>query len=337
MIAYYAHSQGFGHSNSGQEFCRAIGNNALIISASAFNFDKSIKVTKISSEDTDYQNYLKTIYNIPVYAHYLPKSKKNILLRNFQILDCCIKYNIKFALVDVSVETALQFRIAGIPYAYHKMLGDRDDLPHRIAYEASEFLFAYYPKQMENSSDRNLNAKTTYLGFISRFKFRVAPKTDKLDPKGNLKILILMGNGGTRLNKDTITSICSQQKHYHFTLVGLNESINLPNLTQLTFTKDLEFLISRNDLVLSSCGINLTSEVLAIKNKFIAIPEDRPYDEQHMIMQGLEKNNLAVQLDLDNIHDSISQYLKLPLNKDLESYFGSMDEFKKLENLKSYL
>lgn len=123
MIAYYAHSHGFGHSNSGQEFCRAFMDNSFVVTSSDFKFDPKIEVLKICNEDTKPKQYRKTLFNLPRYAHYLPKSKSKILFRNFQILESCISEDVKLALIDVSVETAVQFRIAGIPYAYHKMLG----------------------------------------------------------------------------------------------------------------------------------------------------------------------------------------------------------------------
>jgi len=337
MIAYYAHSQGFGHSNSAQQFCYAFENKSLIITASTFKFDTNIKVIAIENEDSDYTNYLKTVQNLPRYAHYLPKSQKNILFRNFQILDSCLTHKIAFALVDVSVETAVQFRVAGIPYAYNKMLGHRNDPAHQIAQEASEFLFAYFPKQMEMCTDKAVIEKVNYLGFISRFKFRTTTSPVNLRSKKNIKILMLSGNGGLQLDRHSIEALCKQKLDYHFTIVGLTESIMGLNVNQLPFTNDLEQLMLDNDIVISSCGMNLTSEILSVKNKFIAIAENRPYEEQEMILRGLEKNGLAVKLNLHDLDRSIKEYIDLPVHNQLASYFGSMKNFEKIEKLKPFL
>lgn len=337
MIAYYAHSQGFGHCNSAQEFCRIFKNDALIMTSSNFIFDEEIEVVRISNEDTKYSTYLKTIYNLPRYAHYLPKSKNKILFRNFEILECCIADNIKFALIDVSAETAVQFRISGIPYAYNKMLGNREDLAHQIAYEASEFMFAYYPIEMENSTASKIINKTHYLGFISRFKLRVNKKIESYKTNTDYKILILTGRGGTQLTDEILHAICCQNTNYIFTIVGNNFDIKLDNVNSIDFTHDLENLFEMNDIIISSCGLNLTSEILSIKNKFIAIAEERPYDEQEVILEGLKKNNLAVELDFDNLEKSIDAYFALPLIKNLESYFGTMNNFREINELKLYL
>lgn len=337
MIAYYAHSQGFGHCNAAQEFCHVFKNNALIITASNFIFDDTIEVVRISNEDTKHSTYLKTIFNLPSYAHYLPKSKNKILFRNFEILECCIADNIKFAFIDVSVETAVQFRIAGIPYAYNKMLGNRQDSAHQIAYEASEFMFAYYPFEMETPEKSKITNKTHYLGFISRFQFRVNKKIESYKNNAIYKILILTGRGGTKLTNEKLQTICSQNPNYIFTVIGNNFDIKLDNVSCADFTQDLERLFEAHDIIISSCGLNLTSEILSIKNRFIAFAEERPYNEQEIILEGLKKNNLAVELDFDNIEKSIAACLALPIPKDLESYFGTMNSFVEIKELKPFL
>ncbi len=337
MIAYYAHKHGFGHSNSAQQFCKLFRKKALVITSSKFDFDEAIDVIKICNEDTLYPEYLRTSYNLPRYAHYLPKSVDKILHRNFQILETCISDNIRFALVDVSVETAIQFRISGIPYAYHKMLGNRKDLAHQLAYESSEFLFAYYPKVLEYSIDNHYAHKTYYLGFISRFKFRNVIEKKFKNKSDNLKVLLLTGHGGTKLTSERLKIIYQQNYKHKFTVIGKRQPIAFFNVNQIDFTNNLERLFEDHDIIISSCGLNLTAEILSVKNKFIAFPEDRPYKEQKAILDGLVKNSLAVELNMNDIELSIEALIKLPINKNLESYFGSMNHFKKIKELKKYL
>lgn len=337
MIAYYAHQHGFGHSNSAQEFCKLYNKKALVITSSSFIFDESTEVIEICNEDSNNVEYQKTTGNLPGYAHYLPKSENKILYRNYQILETCLSDDIKFALIDVSVETAIQFRIAGIPYAYHKMLGNREDLPHQLAFEASEFLFAYYPKEIESATKTHFVDKTYYLGFISRFRFRYARNLRDTDKGSNLKILILTGNGGTKLTSPILKAICQQIYRFKYTLIGGDNTIKLANVKHMEFTNDLESLISNHDIVISSCGINLTAEILSIKNKFIAVQEDRPYNEQQYMLSGLLRHNLAVELDTNDIESSINKLIALPVNQNLKSFFGKMEMFNTIKELKYYL
>ncbi|QYJ68249.1 glycosyltransferase [Flavobacterium litorale] len=338
MIAYYAHNHGYEHSNAAQQFAKIFGKKSLIITASDFEFDDGIKVLKIEKEDTAYASYAPTTHNLPRYAHYLPKSLDAILHRNFHIIEYCILHNIKFAIIDVSVETAIQFRIAGIPYAYHKMAGYRNDEAHEIAFEASEFLYAYYPKLLDIGEEQAIVDKTHYLGFISRFEFRRNINSYRSDISKQYKILIITGKGDTKLTDNNIEKICTQLEDASFTVFGRKSTYNgIKNLTSVPFTSELEELILRHDIVISSCGLNLTSEILALKNKFIAVPEDRPYAEQKAICKALVANNLAVELDVENIEHCITLYDALPINIDLESYFGRMEDFKTITELKPFL
>ncbi|MGB3606503.1 hypothetical protein, partial [Psychroserpens sp.] len=272
MIAYYAHSIGSGHSNCGQEFCKIFNEKALIITTSDFKFDKDIKVIKIDGEDVNHSEYLKSSYNLPKYAHYLPKSESKLLFRNFKILETCISENINFAIIDVSVETAIQFRIAGIPYAYHKMLGERDDLPHQMAYEASEFLFALYPAEMESETKPSILEKTYYFGFISRFKFRLQPLIINLHLNSPLKILIIL-SPDSNLSSKKIIELAKQMPIYQFTIIGNSDVYQLKNVSKIEYTRNIENIILNHNIVIESCGLNMTSELLALKNKFIAVIE----------------------------------------------------------------
>lgn len=338
MIAYYAHQQGFGHCNSAQEFCRAFPDKTVVFTASEYEFDKDIEVIRLSNEDTKYIEYLKTSHNLPRYAHYLPKSKQKILHRNFQILENCISENIRFALIDVSVETAIQFRIAGIPYAYHKMMGDRDDLAHQMAYEASEFLFAYYPKIFETSKNKTVLEKTYYLGFLSRFELKESISEHSFNDNSAFKILILVGKGGTQMTSEKILQICKQCPNYHFTLIGVHKKLkSLSNVTVIEFSTAIERLIQTHEIIISSCGLNLTAEILSLKQKFIAFAEDRAYDEQQHILKTLVREKLAVELNLQDVNQSIKQLLELPKYPNMKSLFGKISNFRNVPTLKKHL
>ncbi len=338
MIAYYAHSHGFGHSNSGSQFCSIFRKNSVLITASAFDFKDNFEVVHIASEDCDYNTYKTTTYNLPRYAHYLPKSLPQLVYRNFQILEACLEYQVSFALVDVSVETAAQFRVAGIPYAYHKMFGERTDEAHSIAYSSSEFLYAFYPSLLEIPDCKVMGVKTHYLGFISRFKFRRLRHYKINVANDDLKILIIVGKGGTCLDLDKIKNLRKQLPNAKFTVVGLNSNKNkLKHIEILKFSQGLDSLMLKNDIVISSCGLNMTAEVLAVKNRFIAIAENRPFNEQKLMCKSLIKHKLVVAMDFQDIKKTVEEFNRLPFYKNLRSLFGSMKNFKNVEQLKPYL
>jgi len=337
MVAYYAHSQGFGHCSAAERFCERFPKQALVLTASNYNFNSSVKVMRIPNEDCEVKHYASMTDNLPKYAHYLPKSQRNLLLRNAKILNTCVERKINFAMVDVSVETAIQFRVAGIPYAYHKMMGKRTDEAHQIAFGAAEFLFARYPKQL-NFNNAAFTNKTQYLGFVSRYEYRENTSTFIRKPHHNTAVLIVAGKGGSSINKELIEKLVLQMPECRFTVIGIQCNANKSaNIKYVPFTKTLDTIVLEHDVVISSCGLNLTAELLALKNKFIAVPEKRPYQEQEYICEALVSLGLAVRLDANNFVETMETYNHLEIAEDLPSYFGTMENLASRNELKNML
>lgn len=332
MIAYYAHNHGNGHSNFANQFVKAKSKDSIIMTSSKFKFD-NVPIIKLTEEYMVEEDYIFNYLPLPEYAHYLPKNHLNLAIRNQEITTAIIQKNIGFAMIDVSVETAAIFRLSGVPYAYRRMIGNRNDKAHTIAYKAAEFLFAYYPKELEaKNTPEWVIKKTKYSGFLSRFNYE-----QNLDfitlakkPISELNILILAGMGGTRINNDLIEKIAKETKSKSISVIGgiNNYTIkNKANIYYLGYQQNIEEHIKAADLVISSCGLSLSSEILALKNKFIAVPEKRPFLEQELFCKSLVRDNLAVELNISNIYESIQQFLELKPNPNIATYFSSMHSF----------
>ncbi|MGB3607963.1 hypothetical protein, partial [Psychroserpens sp.] len=106
---------------------------------------------------------------------------------------------------------------------------------------------------------------------------------------------------------------------------------------KIEYTRNIENIILNHNIVIESCGLNMTSELLALKNKFIAVIENRYYNEHIETMKGLKRNNLAVELDVSNFKKTISDYLNLPKVENLKSFFGTMKDFKRIKEMKHFL
>lgn len=334
MLAYYAHSHGNGHLNYARLVAKAVNYPVLIITALQTPASGKYTVVRIADEDTMPGEYENALHNLPEYAHYLPKSNPKIVSRTKQIIDAVYNNAVNLAFIDVSVETAIIFRIASIPYAYCRMLGNRNDMPHTIAYKAAEFLFAYYPKQLEPESTPSWLLKhTTYLGFFSKFEYTEKHRVVEANPdiKGK-RVLVICGNGGTLLTGEVINTIISKLEQCDVVVAGNVEgSYKDFEKNYLGYLESVEDEISKADVVISSCGLNLTSEILALKNKFIAFAEERPYQEQHLICEALARHNLAVKLDIDNVADNVKTLLALQPPDNLHDWFCIPGIIKKLE------
>tara|TARA_R110002049_G_scaffold151160_1_gene314690 strand:+ start:4221 stop:5234 length:1014 start_codon:yes stop_codon:yes gene_type:complete len=335
MIAYYAHSHGNGHFNTAQLFTQKICPDTIILTAA---HKSGANIVKINDEDTTAVEYKNVIVNLPVYAHYLPKSNRKIVCRTKQIIDAIVEYNITVACIDVSVETAIVFRIASIPYGYNVLVGNRNDIAHQIAFEAADFLYSFLPEIFFKNQKEELKSKTFYLGFHSRFAFRNNDiTTSNIDLK-NKRILVICGKGGTLINNRLISKISSAIPACSLHIAGSFDNISPENEKLcLGFINDIEYVISESDVVISSCGLNLTSEILAIKNKFLAIAEERPYEEQKIMQDILVKHQLAIAFDENNIEKCIRDVLRLQPSSHLQDWFCDTKSTKKFkQKIKSY-
>ncbi|SHG50620.1 hypothetical protein SAMN05444483_11427 [Salegentibacter echinorum] len=339
MVAYYAHSHGSGHLNTAKLFCENIYGDSIIITSKETDAE-NIPIIKINDEDTTVEEYKPALQNLPFYAHYLPKGNNKITLRTKQILDIIVEHNINLAFIDVSVETAIVFRISSIPYAYHLLPGNRSDLPHQIAFQAAEFLYVFLPSEMTMAVPQELKTKTFFLGFHSKYKYTgnycLVEEKPTLKDK---KILILTGTGGTKINRHLIDEIVKKVPDCRITIAGeINGNVeNSSSVEFLGFVKNIEVHLKANDIILSSCGLNLTSEILAVKNKFIAVPEDRPYNEQEELCKALVANNLGVRFDEGNIVNCFTHFLELEPPKNLEKWFFKKSNVANfIEKIKSY-
>jgi UDP-N-acetylglucosamine:LPS N-acetylglucosamine transferase len=329
MVAYYAHSQGNGHFNSAQLFVNEVYTNTIILSC-AHKDGKNL--IRINNEDTTPKEYVSAIKNIPKYAHYLPKNNLKIAERTKQIVDVILDYQISLAMIDVSVETAAIFRLASIPYGYCLLPGNRTDNAHRIAFDAADFLFSYLPEYIFKHIPDQFKEKTFFLGFTSKFTFRNTNCLIESEPNLEGKtILILCGNGGTKIDAEIIDKICNVMPECTVNVVGnINGWNQIINGNYLGYVQNVEQYIVESDIVISSCGVNLTSEILAIKNKFIAIAEERPYNEQIEIQKALTANNLAIAFDINNIRNCFLQFLRLKPPINLANSFCNKPKIEKL-------
>jgi len=336
MIGYYAHSHGSGHCVSGQYLAKNLDTEMTIFTSKNYNFSlHQNQVIYLDTEDQMEEEYSAALKNLPAYAHYLPKSHSGIKRRVAHLLNSIIERNINLLLVDVSVEVAALVRLASTPYLYCRMMGYRDDLPHTIAYNSAEMMFAFYPQVMEsNIYFEKYGSKTFYLGFISQYpvESKYFTHSNMNEPMG-LKISIITGQGGTKINESFINNVAAMLPECQVQIVGvLPEGKEfLPNVSPIGIVENIRKYVIESDVVIASAGMNLTAEVLALKNKFICIAEDRPYEEQISIVKKLVEAEVAVEIDQFDIRGAIIKYLRLPRRKEIGKWFCNVDRLAEFQ------
>ncbi len=208
----------------------------------------------------------------------------------------------KLLVVDVSVEIALQARLAGIPTALMRQHGERTDLAHSLAYQSADLILAPFPEALEDhSTPAEICHRTQYVSGFSRFTDQVqlskAEAREQLEiPASDHLVIVLTGRGGTPLASRFIHNICSAFPSSKIHILGnLKADIDaLPNTKLVDWTPEPELHIAAADLVITAAGHNSVMEVAHFGKPFIAIAEARPFDEQVRKTDVLTREKLAV-------------------------------------------
>jgi hypothetical protein len=204
--------------------------------------------------------------------------------------------------VDVSVEIALFARLCGVPVVYVRQHGKRDDAAHQLAYESASALLAPYPAAMEAlDTPPWLREKTTYSGWLSRFADAppAAPQPGR--------VLIITGQGGTGLSAALIEAVARQCPERQFRVAGgLPPGKAMPNLVWLGHLRDTQAEMRSAEVVVGSAGDSLVGEAAALGCRYIAVAEDRPFQEQRL--QARRLNELYVAIGLEHGWPAAAQW-----------------------------
>jgi hypothetical protein len=176
-------------------------------------------------------------------------------------------------LVDVSVEVAMLARLCGVPFAYLRQTGVRDDPPHQLAYRWAAGLLAPWPEWLERAGTPGpVRAKTAYAGAITRFDGMDRPG----DARGRPRRAIVLGECGA-MTEEIAAAAPDWQ------VLGPRPV-------------DLDGLVSCA-VVVAPGGANIVAEAAFARCGLVCVPQPRPFDEQLARAEDLERHGAAVVLD----------------------------------------
>jgi hypothetical protein len=274
LIGYYAHHHGRGHLNRARLLADAYPGPVTILSSSA---DPAVALRL--PPDVGAPGDAGAEPSVDVAAkgalHWAPRHDPLLAPRARALLDWITEVRPALVVVDVSVEVAVQVRLAGVPVVVVRQHGDRTDPPHALAYRLAESLLAPYPAWCEDpTAAPEVRAATFHAGGFSRFDDRPRP-TGPRDPD---EVLVVAGTGGTRLDATTVARL-AEHSELRWTVVGV-EGPDRPGLRFLGRVEDPWPLLGRAGVVVTSAGHSALCEAAAAGAPTVAVVEDRPFAEQ---------------------------------------------------------
>ncbi|MGB6297580.1 MAG: glycosyltransferase [Rivularia sp. (in: cyanobacteria)] len=260
--------------------------------------------------------------------HYAPYGAKTYQQRMLKIAQWVEKTQPTLVVVDVSAEITQYFRLLGVPVITMLQHGDRADSAHLCGYDAAYKLLAPYPESLESDSvPLWKKQKTIYVPGFSRYSGRSLSKSaarEKLDISEKQKVvLVLKGKGGDNHCLQSISEAALTTREWQWFIVGpINKNCNqLPkNITCEGWQQDTFPYLKAADVVIASAGHNTTMEIAEAQVPFLCIPEERPFNEQKVKAELLEKMGLCLCSNSFPTSYSVKSILELLIKMDTTNW-----------------
>lgn len=295
-IAFYVHHHGSGHLMRSLAIAAYLDNCRVTFLGSDLDRYRSIIPEHIccivlppdTRADDDYLSMEREVAGL----HYAPLNIAGQTARVAMLSRFFSEHAPLLLVVDVSVEVAMLATLCGVPTVVVRQHGNRDDLPHTLAYKNALGLLAPYGRNLQPEETEWLSKKTFFTGGFSRYSAQ-ADDTEK----DCWQVGILVGRGGTSIDEPFIFKLLAQCTDWHFHLIGdmegIDKLLDFGNVSVYDHIADPLPILSQCCVVIGNAGHNTVMEVASLNKRMIVIPENRPFEEQLIKAQMLEKLNLA--------------------------------------------
>ncbi|WP_296180578.1 hypothetical protein [Pseudomonas sp. UBA1879] len=289
QIGYYVHHHGAGHGVRAARIAEAL-NVPVTLIGSQLPDELPAGVQRLTLPADTSPGMTVESFDV---MHYVPLGVDGVRERMAMLAQWFVEHWPCLLVVDVSVEIALFARLCSVPVVYVRQHGARNDAAHRLAYESASALLAPYPEVMEAlDTPQWLRDKTGYSGWLSRFS---GARSASAEPG---RVLIITGQGGTGLSTGLIEAVARHCPEWQFRVAGgLEPGATLPNLHWLGRVPDPRESMLSAEIVIGSASDSLVSEAASLGCRYIAVAEDRPFDEQRQQARRLNELNVAIGLE----------------------------------------
>ncbi|MDA8745783.1 glycosyl transferase family 28 protein [Rubripirellula amarantea] len=299
-IGFYVHYHGLGHKHRTEAILKHLDLPATVITSRIHELDWEgptlTSVEEIACDIDDIpERGLAYASDVPS-LHYAPLWTDNITRRVAQYTAWLDDHKPDVVVVDVSAEISMLTRLASIPQIVIRQHGDRSDPAHLGAYAAAHSLLAPFPEQMEDEiTPEWVKQKTVYLdGFC-----RDSQCTHSAEKVPN-RIVVMFGRGGSQDVHRILREAAALLPDHEWIVIGKSDndqSDDTPdNLQFLGWVADPQRYLQSAEVVVTSAGHNSVMELGNSRCRFVAITEDRPFDEQLRKTMILEREQLAIGL-----------------------------------------
>lgn len=308
-LLFFAHHQGRGHANRIMAIAKHIPDNRPlhILSAKPEQFERMPRDATI----TELPNMIgapsrsTALHDQPTPSmmHCVPLGVDEMRQHMQVIASTLGEIDPALFVVDVSAEIALLARIMSVPAISIRMHGNRSDIGHLAAYEASVGMLAPFDERIEQADYPGwARARTFYTGGLCTTE---APERSQEEARQRLGLpqdksitLVVAGGGGSGTPYAPLTVAARAEPDALWLVAGPlhreGHETDFGNLRELGWVDNLNDYLAASDRVVASAGDNTVHEIARFGKPFLCIPEWRYFDEQRCKAIELERVGAAI-------------------------------------------
>ncbi len=293
-IGYYVHHQGAGHWDRARAIAATLDRPVTLLGT----FDELQRrqggSTCVDLPDDRIAGFdgIDGEPERPKCLHYAPLGVAAIRSRMAAIAAWIEACDPVLMIVDVSVEVTLLARLLSVPTVVVRLAGERTDTPHLEAFRAADRLLAPFPPALDAPATPPwVIDKTIYAGFLS------AAPPPSAGPANPRKIVVMFGRGGTGGPGAILAEAARSLPDYGWHVLGpmdLGGAARPSNLHLHGWVEDVSTHLSDAALVFGSGGDGVLATVATLGKRFICVPEARPYGEQRVKAEALQRLGAAI-------------------------------------------
>lgn len=299
-IGWYAHHHGCGHLVRATQVASHLAAPVhLLTSAPVGVHDWTGPVVRLAPDVADGADTASGGPRLPrsPVLHWAPGDLPSLRTRTHQLTGFLDAVAPALVVVDVSVEVAMQARLSGVPVAWVRQHGTRDDPAHLAAYASASLVMAPWPAWLDDGDPVAADVpRQVHVGGFSRFQHR------RLDPPQARRMLgwdpaerhvvVLLGGGGHDLSPDAVRAAARATPGWHWTVLGDTAPIGGGMATPGWVADPFPHLVAA-DVVVAATGHNAVMDVAAAGTVLVTVPQPRPFGEQAHKATLLDRHRIA--------------------------------------------
>ena len=309
-IGFFVHHQGRGHANRTKAIIERLDGrpvHVLTADPALFDgFDRPVTMHALPNMiGAPQASAALEAYDTPSVLHCVPMGTPAMREHMGLIARHLMEDDPGLFVVDVSSEIALLARIHAVPAVLIRMHGNRSDVGHLGAYEASAAMLAPFSEAIEQADYPEwARARTHYAGGLCTTTDPVPSREEArhalgLDPEREL-VVVLTGGGGSGTPWAPLTVGARAAPEADWVALGPihreGHETEFSNLRHLGWVDGVTLWLAAADIVIASAGDNTVHEIARVGRPFLVVPEWRYFDEQWRKAQELDRVGAAAML-----------------------------------------